>query len=560
VKPELVLALFLFAPVLLVSSARAQFVRVDGDRLVLDGETVFVKGSNYYPKNHPWQYMWPDWDPPQIQQELDFLQGMGGNTIRVLVPYGMGWTDGDGNVNQTYLGHLADLVGWCSERGMRPIITLFDWHTDWAPAGSDQETRDLRYLTTIANRFRDDARVLLWDIKNEPDNPAYGGWDDVPANYPKIDWLERMCNATKALDPNHPVGVGMTAYHNCYYGINAKSIHSFTDVILFHNYNAPDTQRQINELKAWGLQYGVRPIVMEEGGWPTNPAYDPNYTEAEQLNYYQQVMPVVASSGISGFVQWVLVDFDPGVGNADDWFGLLRADYSRKPAADVFQNGFTVSPFPAPPPPPLDLRIDLGPTDVPEGIVRVDVTYDGETDALADVAGRTCRKPRTSTGDNYIYFNCDDSRIYGDNQDLYIAVDYLDGGGGSWLLEYDGLVEPYTIFLPTVTVGTGPQQWKTVVLHLTDANFTNRQNGGSDFRANAFTYGDGGHDDWLSNVRVYQEVSTPTVTPTKTPTPTGTPSLSPTETPTPTRTMTAMSSPTPTPETGAGVEAAWRVY
>jgi len=553
-QARLTLALSILHLVLLVPFARAQFVQVDGERLVLGGDTVYVKGSNYYPKNHPWQYMWPDWDPTQIQQELDFLQGMGGNTIRVLVPYGQGWTDGDGNVNLTYLGYLADLVGWCSERGMRPIITLFDWHTDWAPAGSDQETRDLVYLTTIVNRFRDDARVLLWDIKNEPDNPAYGGWDDIPANYPKIDWLERMCNATAALDPNHPVGVGMTAYHNCYYGINGNSIHSFTDVILFHNYNAPDTQRQINDLKAWGIQYGVRPIIMEEGGWPTNSAYDPNYTEANQLSYYQQVMPVIASSGISGFVQWVLVDFDPGVGNADDWFGLLRPDYSRKPAADVFQSGFTVSPFPVPPTPPLDLRIDLAPTDIPDGIVRVDVTYDGETDAYADVAGRTCRKPRSSTGDNYIYFNCDDSQVYGDIQDLYVAVDYLDGGGGSWLLEYDSLSDPYTIFLPAVTVGTGTAQWKTAVFHLTDANFTNRQNGGSDLRVNSFTYGDGGHDDWFSDVRVYQEGPTATATATVTPTVVATA----TETPAPAATVTPTA--TPTSPTGAGVEAGWRAY
>jgi len=520
----------------------ASFVEVQGDQLVLDASIIRLKGSNYYPRKHPWQYMWPDWDPPLIRHELDLLAAMGGNTIRVLVPYGQGWTDEDGNVNQIYLGHLADLVGWCAERGMRPIITLFDWHTDWAPAGSDQETRDLRYLGTIVNRFRDDARVLLWDIKNEPDNPAYGGWDDVPANHPKIDWLERMCDATKIIDPNHPIGVGMTAYHNCYYGINGKSVHSFTDVILFHNYNAPDTERQINDLKAWGVQYGVRPIIMEEGGWPTNPGYDPSYTEANQLSYYEQVMPVIAGSGISGFVQWALVDFDPGVGNADDWFGLLRPDYSRKPAAGVFQAEFLVSPFPIAPPPPLDLRIDLGPVDTAEGIERVDVAYDGETEAFVDVAGRSCRKPRSSTEDYYIYFDCDDSRVFGDVQNLYVSVDYLDGNGGSWLLEYDSLSEPYDTLLPPVAVNTGPQQWKTALFHLTNAGFTNRQNGASDFRLNAFTYGDGGHEDWFASVRVAVESPTPTIGLTATPTP------------------APMSTPTPSPEPAAGFHPGWRAY
>lgn len=546
----------------------AQFVQVQGDQLVLDGQVVRVKGSNYYPKNHYWQKMWPEWDPPQIQTELDLLQGLGGNTIRVLIPYAHGWTDANGNVNPTYLNQLADLVGWCAERGMRPILTLFDWHAEWAPAGSAQEARDLLYLTTLVNRFRDDARVLLWDVKNEPDNPLYGGWDDVPANYAKIDWLERMTLAIRALDPNHPIGIGMTTYTNNYYGINGKSTHSFVDVILFHNYNAPDTLRQINEQKNWNQTYGPRPILLEEGGWPTNPAYNPDFTEANQLSYYQQVMPVVRDSGISGFVQWVLVDFDPGVNNADDWFGLLRADYSRKPAADVFQNGFAVTPFPVPPPPPLNLRIDLGPADLPDGLTRVHVPFDGETDAYADIAGRSCRRPRSETGDNYIYFDCADGKVFGDIPDLYVEVDYLAGGGGMWILEYDGQSGAYT-GTPPVNVPTGAQEWRTATFHLTDALFMNRQNLGADFRLNAFTFGDGNKDDWFAEVRV--TVATPTPTPTMTPT--MTPTATPAATSTPTAAATATATPgtpsptpsavptaSPTPDTTSVSPGTWMAY
>lgn len=509
-------------------SAAAQFVQVQGDQLVLNGNIVRVKGSNYYPKNHYWQNMWPDWDPAQIAAELDLLEAMGGNTLRILVPFDFGWTDANGYVNATYLGRLDQLVGWCSDRGMRPIITLFDWRTNWSPEGSFEETRDLRYLTAIVNRFRNDARVLLWDVKNEPDNPGYGGWVDDAAGQAKIDWLERMCAAVHALDSNHPVGVGMTTYTNNYYGIGGKSVHSFVDVILFHNYNGPDTVRQINEQKSWNAtQFGLKPILLEETGWPTNPAYDPAFTEAAQLAVYQQVMAAVRDTGISGIVQWVLVDFQPGVGDSGDSYGILRTDYSRKPAADVFQNDFTVTPFPPPPPPPLDIRIDLAPTDIPDGITRANVVFDGETDAYADIAGRACRKPRASTNNYYLYLNCDDARIYGNISDVYVAVDYLQGGGGNWHLEYDGLNNAYTQTAP-VAVSTGAQSWATQVFHLTDAKFMNGQQGGAaDMRLNCLAFADGNKEDWFASVRVHVAVPTPTVTPTPSPPPTVTPTPTP---------------------------------
>lgn len=496
------LLILIVLPFLLVERAPAQFVEASGNDLVLNGETVYLKGSNYYPKDHYWQRMWPDWDPPQIQAELDLLQGMGGNTLRILVPFDHGWTDADGYVNGTYLNRLDQLVGWCNARGMRPIITLFDWRTEWPAAGTFEDTREIRYLTTIVNRFRDDPRVLLWDVKNEPDNPLYGGWDDVPSNHPKIDWLERRANQVRDLDPHHPIGVGMTSYTNNYYGLNGKSVHSFVDVILFHNYNAPDTQRQINDQKNWNNQSGARPILMEEGGWPTNSSYNPDYTEAKQLEYYQTVMPVIAASGISGFVQWALVDAT-NTGSADDSYGLLRSDYSRKPAADVFQNGYTVQPFPVVPEPPLELRIDLGPTNLPDGLDYVNVAFDGETEALADVARRTCRRTRSGTGDNFLYLACDDALIYDTSPEIFIEVDYLDGVGGQWLIEYDGLNNAYQA-TAAVSVGSGTPAWKTHRFHLTDTRLANRQNGGADFRLNGLGFADG-VDDTFAEVRVYTE-------------------------------------------------------
>ncbi|MFJ9697357.1 SGNH/GDSL hydrolase family protein [Kitasatospora sp. NPDC101183] len=85
-----------------------------------------------------------------------------------------------------------------------------------------------------------------------------------------------------------------------------------------------------------GIAPGV-PIRICEHGWPTGPGRN----EARQAEVVELVVRTVAGLaaelGVTGYAFFDLRDADSAGAGAFDRFGLLRDDYSRKPAFDVFR-------------------------------------------------------------------------------------------------------------------------------------------------------------------------------------------------------------------------------
>jgi hypothetical protein len=86
--------------------------------------------------------------------------------------------------------------------------------------------------------------------------------------------------------------------------------------------------------------------------------------------------------------------------------------------------------------------------------------------------------------DNYLYANVLDSFISNGKptQEVWLTIDYLDRGTDAFVLQYDAGPFPgsYKDAEPVTKTDTGA--WLSYTYHLTDASFSNRQNGGSDFR------------------------------------------------------------------------------
>jgi hypothetical protein len=112
---------------------------------------------------------------------------------------------------------------------------------------------------------------------------------------------------------------------------------------------------------------------------------------------------------------------------------------------------------------------------------------DGRTEPALR-GGAACRKVVPNAfGGHYIYFRIDDSFKWGENLLAEVEVEYFDGAGGSFVLQFDGsdLNAPfqgaYSSHLLRVPLA-GSQTWKTARFKLAGARFLNRQNGGADFR------------------------------------------------------------------------------
>lgn len=128
------------------------------------------------------------------------------------------------------------------------------------------------------------------------------------------------------------------------------------------------------------------------------------------------------------------------------------------------------------------VSIALGPDPAENGITaRAGDNPDGLTTGTLDGKGYW-QTNRAAPGDRtlYLYMNVDDGFLY-DNKDndVYVTVEYLDRGSGSFVLQYDALSAPFKDGPLFNYKNSG--LWKTKTFKLSDAKFANGTNG-SDFR------------------------------------------------------------------------------
>jgi hypothetical protein len=113
-----------------------------GDKLVINGQPVMLKGSNYYNLGNSYAGMWLYWDSNLAREGLKQAAALGDNSVRVLVPFASmyGWTYADsGNVMPEYLDRLRQFIQLAGEYRLGVIITLFDFE-DVAGPGTKAET------------------------------------------------------------------------------------------------------------------------------------------------------------------------------------------------------------------------------------------------------------------------------------------------------------------------------------------------------------------------------------------------------------------------------------
>lgn len=309
------------------------FIRVSGSQIVRFGQPVQIKGVNYYPQGRPWVEMWSIWNAPQMERELRLGRDqLGINTVRILLPYDV---SGDGHVDAKLINRIQQFLQIAGNLDMRVIITLFDFYNGFPEPGSQSEEKNFRYIQRLVGNFIGDERIMAWDLHNEPDH--YPMWTE--GNAPRVlMWLGRMADEVRRIDPNHLITVGMGQYNNLWQpGPDGRRVIDYSDVISFHNYNAPDTARQIDEIQ----RRTSKPILLEEFGWPSGPpCLFRDFNEAQQAAVYQEML-AAAEGRIAGVIAWTLRDYDAGPtmrwDTREEHYGLFRPDDSLKPAALAFQ-------------------------------------------------------------------------------------------------------------------------------------------------------------------------------------------------------------------------------
>ncbi|NJO25105.1 MAG: 1,4-beta-xylanase, partial [Bacteroidia bacterium] len=110
------------------------------------------------------------------------------------------------------------------------------------PAGWDKLQA---YVNTVLSTFKNDKRILMWDLYNEPGNSGY--------DTTSLPLLQKIFQWAWVVRPSQPLSAGVW-YNNKI--LNAFQLAS-SDVITFHNYNnAESLEKQIKELQQSG-----RPVI-----------------------------------------------------------------------------------------------------------------------------------------------------------------------------------------------------------------------------------------------------------------------------------------------------------
>jgi hypothetical protein len=235
-------------------------------------EQPWLVGCNFTPSTAINQLeMWQaeSYDPPTIDRELGWAAAIGFNCARVYL-HDLLW-QADAAGLQMRMKHY---LGIAKKHGIQTIFCLLDdcWNPNprlgrqpdpqpgihnsgWVQGPGIDLVVDRAawprlkvYIWGVLDAFRDDERILLWDLYNEPGNSNMGD-RSLPLLQEVFAWAHEV-------RPSQPLSCGVWAPIE---GITKLQL-AGSDVITFHNYNEADNLRQqIAELRAYG-----RPLICTE--------------------------------------------------------------------------------------------------------------------------------------------------------------------------------------------------------------------------------------------------------------------------------------------------------
>ncbi|BBZ10902.1 hypothetical protein MBRA_10970 [Mycobacterium branderi] len=226
------------------------------------------------------------YDPRRIDTELGWARFHGLNSVRVFL-HDQLWAQD----RQAFQLRLAQFVNIAARHRIKPLFVLFDscWdphpraglqrapkpgvhNSGWVQSPGADRIDDRAYLPTlqayvtgVLTQFRNDDRVLGWDLWNEPDNPAnqYHSTERNDKLQLVANLLPQVFGWARSVDPGQPLTSGVwdgewadPSSRSAIANIQLDN----SDVITFHSYGKPATfESRIAELTPLG-----RPILCTE--------------------------------------------------------------------------------------------------------------------------------------------------------------------------------------------------------------------------------------------------------------------------------------------------------
>lgn len=281
----------------------------------------WLVGANYTPSTAINQLeMWQEdtFDPKRIDEELGWAEQIGMNTMRVYLHDLLHKDDAEGLYKRmnTFL-EIAD------KHHVKIVFVLFDscWdpfpksgkqrdpkphvhNSGWLQSPGQKVLQDAtqyprleKYVKETVAEFKDDNRVLAWDIWNEPDNmtgPSYEAVEIKNKAELIVPLLEKAFQWARSTNPSQPLtsGVWVGDWSD---ETKMKPMHKLqlaqSDIISFHNYNKPqDFEKVIKQLQRYG-----KPLLCTE------------YMARPNGSTFEGFLPIARKYNV-GMINWGFVD------------------------------------------------------------------------------------------------------------------------------------------------------------------------------------------------------------------------------------------------------------
>lgn len=266
-------------------------------------ENGWLRGSNFNPSTainqlETWQA--ESFDTATINRELGWAEGIGMNVMRVYLHH-LAWEidkEGFKKRMDTYLT-IAD------KHRIKTVFVIFDdcWNPTYIAgkqpdpkpgvhnSGWVRDPGDLlfsdttlykvleTYVKDLLTTFKEDKRIVMWDLYNEPGNSGYGN-RTMPL-------LKKVFQWGREINPSQPLSAAV-------WNLKLQELNKFqvenSDIITYHNYENPEKhQAAIDTLKRYN-----RPLVCSE------------YMARRNNSLFTNIMPILKKNNI-GAINWGLV-------------------------------------------------------------------------------------------------------------------------------------------------------------------------------------------------------------------------------------------------------------
>ena len=264
----------------------------------------WLRGADFIPSNAINQLeMWQKetFDASTIDRELGFAEGIGMNSMRVYLHHAAWQQDREGFKERvkTYLDiadkhHIStmfvlfdDCWNPTYKTGTQPAPKPGIHNSGWVRDPGDLYHQDPKlvdtlevYVKDILTSFKDDKRIVLWDLYNEPGNSGYGN--------KSMDLLKKVFEWGRTVDPSQPLSVGV-------WKRDLKELSDYqiqnSDITTYHNYgDTKDHQFWIDTLRS----VSKRPLICTE------------YMARTRGSFFSNIMPLLKKENIGAY-NWGLV-------------------------------------------------------------------------------------------------------------------------------------------------------------------------------------------------------------------------------------------------------------